>query len=561
MSTEGNPVGAPAGDEGGSGPSPAATVAAGAHSPRPQRSAGAALLVASGIFLSRVAGLARQRALAHYLGAGPAADAFAAALRIPNFLQNLFGEGALSASFVPVYAGLLARGDAERARRVASAVAALLALVTAVLVLAGMLAAPLLVDLIVGGFTGEKRELTIRLVRLLFPGVGTLVLSAWCLGVLSSHRRFFLSYVAPVLWNAAIIAALLLAGGRSVLPERIAFAAAWGAVAGSMLQLLVQLPLTLRLLGGLRPALWSGDQHVRTVVRNFAPATLSRGVVQVSAFVDSRLASLLPDGAVTVVANAQMIYTLPVSLFGMSISVAALTEMSREAGATSVEDAAVMTALRARLADSLASIAFLVVPSAVAFAAFGDVIAGALFQTGRFGRADVEWVWLVLAGSAIGLLASTLGRLYASTFFALRDTRTPLKFSIARIAFQIALAWVLALHAPRWLGLSPRWGGAGITAASGIAAWVEFALLRRALQRRIGTVPAARRRVLGLWGAAGAAALAGWGARYTVPVGRPIVAAVVVLGAFGLVYLGATVALGVPDARAFLRKVARRVRR
>lgn len=557
---EGSAVGAPAGDEGTVGPAPATTVAAGGRGPRRERSAGAALLIAGGIFLSRVAGLARQRALAHYLGAGPAADAFAAALRIPNFLQNLFGEGALSASFIPVYAGLLARGDEERARRVASTVAALLALTTAVLVLLGMLATPLLVDLIVGGFTGEKRALTIRLVRLLFPGVGVLVLSAWCLGVLSSHRRFFLSYVAPVLWNAAIIGALLLAGERSA-PERIAFAAAWGAVAGSALQLLVQVPSTLRLLGGLRPAIDAGDEHVRTVVRNFAPATLSRGIVQVSAFVDSRLASLLPDGAVTVVSNAQMIYTLPVSLFGMSVSAAQLTAMSRSAGATTGDDAAVAVRLRDLLADGLARIAFFVVPSAVAFAAFGDVIAGALFQTGRFGRTEVEWVWLVLAGSAVGLLASTLGRLYASTFFALRDTRTPLRFSIVRIALQVALAWLLALHAPGWFGLPRQWGGAGITAASGVAAWLEFALLRRALHARIGAVPASRSRVVGLWGAASLAALAGWGARYLAPAERPIVAAMVVLGAYGAVYLAATAAAGIPEARGLVDAVVRRVRR
>lgn len=528
---------------------------------RARRAPGAAALVAAGIFLSRIAGLVRQRALAHYLGTGPAADAFAAAMRIPNFLQNLFGEGALSASFIPVYAGLLGRGEDERARRVASAVGSLLALTTALLVLGGMLATPALVDVIVGGFEGEKRALTIRLVRLLFPGVGLLVLSAWCLGVLNSHRRFFLSYVAPVLWNVAIIVALVASGGRGVLPERIAFAAAWGAVAGSALQLLLQLPAALRLLGGFQAGFSLTDAHVRTVLRNFAPATLSRGVVQVSAFVDARIASMLPGGAVAVVANAQMIYTLPVSLFGMSISVAELTAMSREAGNHSGTEAEVAERLRTRLAAGLARIAFFVVPSAVAFLALGDVIAGALFQTGRYGRADVEWTWAVLAGSAVGLLASTLGRLYASALFALRDTRRPLYFSMARIALQIAIAWVLALHLPGWLGISPRWGGAGLTAASGIAGWVELVLLRGALRRRIGAAPTARWRNLVLWGAAAVAAAAAWGVRLVLPPLQPVWIAVVVLGTYGAVYLGATMALRIPEARALTDVVARRVRR
>jgi putative peptidoglycan lipid II flippase len=537
---------------------PAAAPAAAAPARRPPA---AAALVAAGIFLSRIAGLVRQRALAYYLGTGPAADAFAAAIRIPNFLQNLFGEGALSASFVPVYAGLLARGEEERARRVASAAGALLALVTATLVLLGMLATPALVDVIVGGFEGEKRALTIRLVRLLFPGVGLLVLAAWCLGVLNSHRRFFLSYAAPVIWNIAIIAALLGVGRLGVTPERIAFAAAWGAVAGSALQLALQLPAALRLLGGVRATLGLADEHVRTVLRNFAPATLSRGIVQVSAFVDARIASMLPGGAVAVVANAQMVYTLPVSLFGMSISVAELTAMSRDAGQAAGSEAAVAERLRTRLAAGLARIAFFVVPSAVAFVALGDVIAAALFQTGRYGRSDVEWTWAVLAGSAVGLLASTMGRLYASALFALRDTRTPLYFSIARITLQLLLAWVLALQLPVWLGIPTRWGGAGLTAASGIAGWVEFTLLRVALRRRIGAAPSVRRHNVLLWVAALVGASAAWGIRLLLPPLTPVWLAVLVLGTYGVAYLAATLVLRVPEARTLVDGVTRRLRR
>src|SRR5689334_15317824 len=195
----------------------------------PRRAAG---LVAAGILLSRVAGFVRQYVFAHYFGNGAAADAFNAALRIPNLLQNLFGEGVLSASFIPVYASLLGRGAIDEARRVANVVATLLAVATTVLVALGMLATPLLIDVIAPGFEGEKREATIRLVRLLFPGVGLLVLSAWCLGVLNSHRRFFLSYAAPVVWSGAMIVAMLLYGSQAVsyrLAEIVAVAATIGA--------------------------------------------------------------------------------------------------------------------------------------------------------------------------------------------------------------------------------------------------------------------------------------------------------------------------------------------
>ena len=168
-----------------------------------------AFLVGAGILISRILGLARQRIFAHYFGGQSAAgDAFAAAFRIPNFLQNVFGEGALSASFIPVYSKLLAQGDEKEAARVANAILGLLALVTSTIVLIGVLFTPYFIDVIALGFEGETRELAIRLARVLFPGAGLLVMSAWCLGVLNSHHRFFLSYTAPVVWNPAIITSL-----------------------------------------------------------------------------------------------------------------------------------------------------------------------------------------------------------------------------------------------------------------------------------------------------------------------------------------------------------------
>src|SRR5438067_9509474 len=149
-----------------------------AKAPRTGRSA---FFVAVGILLSRIIGLIRQRVFAHYFGLeSDAADAWSAGFRIPNFLQNLFGEGALSASFIPVYAGLLARGERREADRVAGAIAALLGLLVAVLVLIGVAATPLLIGAIAPGFHGEKRALTIEIVRILFPGAGLLVMSAWC---------------------------------------------------------------------------------------------------------------------------------------------------------------------------------------------------------------------------------------------------------------------------------------------------------------------------------------------------------------------------------------------
>src|SRR3954464_4211992 len=213
---------------------------------KPPVGRGAASMVAAGILLSRIAAVIRDPVFAHHLGNSDSADAFRAAFRIPNFLQNLFGEGVLSASFIPVYANLLAREASEEAGRVAGAIASLLALLTSLLVLVGVAITPWLIAVIAPGFGGDKRELTVVLVRVLFPGAGLLVFSAWCLGILNSHRKFFISYVAPVIWNAAIVVTLILFGKHSSQPE-LAVKVAWGSVVGSGLQFLVQVPLVLRL--------------------------------------------------------------------------------------------------------------------------------------------------------------------------------------------------------------------------------------------------------------------------------------------------------------------------
>ena len=515
-----------------------------------------ALLVATGILLSRIAGLIRDRVFAHYFGNSAAADAFRAAFRIPNLLQNLFGEGVLSASFIPVYARLLAHGDDAAAGRVAGAIVTLLALVVSVFVLVGILATPYLVDVIVPGFAGEKRALTIQLVKILFPGAGFLVLSAWCLGVLNSHGRFFASYAAPVLWNAAMIATLLGFGGsRGQFP--LAETLAWGSVAGSMLQVGIQLPSVLRLAKNLRFAFNVTLPAVRTVVRNFVPVFIGRGVVQISAYVDAFLASFLPTGAVAALSYAQALYTLPVSLFGMSVSAAELPAMSSARG-NSQEVAAY---LRQRLDTALARVAYFIIPSAVAFLALGDVIAAAIYQSGRFTHNDAIYVWGILAGAAIGLLASTLGRLYVSAYYALQDTRTPLYYAIIRIALGTGLGYACAIPLPAALGIDVRWGVAGLTFASSLAGWVEFAFLRSALNRRIGRTGLSSASLVKLWSAAVAGAFAAWAVKLTVGTQRPILAAVLVLIPYGLVYVGMTYGWRVPEAKSFLGRLARVVER
>ena len=326
---------------------------------------------------------------------------------------------------------------------------------------------------------------------------------------------------------------------------------AWGSVVGSALQVGVQLPVVLRLLRGLRLSFSYQTENVKTVVRNFFPVFIGRGVVQISAYVDALLASLLPTGAVAALAYAQTLYTLPVSLFGMSVSAAELPVMSGALG----DQAEVAKLLRARLDSGLRQIAFFVLPSVVAFLVLGDVIVAAIYQSGRFTRADVMYVWGILAGSTVGLLASTLGRLYSSTYYALRDTRTPLRFAIVRVMLTTVLGYIFALPLPRLLGIDVRWGVVGLTVSAGIASWIEFTLLRRSLNRRIGHTGVPLDFMSKLWAAGLTAGTAGWAVRHFLDRHSPIALAILVLVPYGIVYFAITSVLGVSEAQTFFRKL------
>jgi putative peptidoglycan lipid II flippase len=374
------------------------------------------------------------------------------------------------------------------------------------------------------------------------------------------------------MWNASMIAALVIFGGQATLP-RLAVILAWGSVAGSALQCAVQFPLVMRVAPDLRLSLdvvarglrTNGDMRtpVREIVRNFVPVFVSRGVVQISAYVDTLLASLLPTGAVAGLMNAQLLYTLPISLFGMSVSAAELPTLSAVTATAGISgtvwaDPAAADVLRRRLDAGLRQIAFFVVPSGLAFIALGDVIAAAVFETGRFGRADTLLVWAILASSAIGLLPSTLGRLYSSAYFALRDTRTPLNYALARVSLGIVAGYFFAIPLPRMLGIPGLWGAAGLAVSAGLAGWVEMLLLRRALNQRIGSTGVPGEYLAKLWGSATAAGAMAWTLKLTLPVWHPAVVAAIVLGAYGVGYLSLTLAFRVPEASAALNRVIRK---
>lgn len=550
----------------------------------PRRSGRSAALVALGILLSRLAGLARQKLFAHLMGSGLEAAAFSAATRIPNVLQNLLGEGVLSASFIPIYASLRAKGQLDEARRMAGAVFGLLALLVGVIVAVGLLGAPWLVAFIAPGYSGEAYELTVTLVRIIFPGTGVLVLSAWCLGILNSHKQFFLSYAAPVVWNGAIIAVLVFARGAP--GSEVITWVAWATVAGSVLQFLVQLPNVMKLLGQFNPRPSISLPSVVEVLRGFGPAVAARGVVQVSAYVDLALVTLVSVRAVSVLTYAQTIALLPISLFGMSIAAAELPEMSADA-VKSLEERS--KALQERLKAGLERMSFFVVPSAVAFLLLGDLLCGVLLESGRFTAKDSRLGWYLLLGSGVALLAQTSGRLFSSTLYALKDTKTPFRFAVIRVTLGVALGFVSVTYGAKVFGLPTDLAAVFLTLTTSVTAWLEMSLLKRAVAKQLGGVPSIAGRLVRLWVAAFVAAgvavgvkvaltahfgarpmaLEEWGGQVlpfplvpSLMVWRfdvsTLVTSVGLIGVYGAGYFVITTLMGIPQASAVLRRVLRR---
>ncbi|MBV8864814.1 MAG: murein biosynthesis integral membrane protein MurJ, partial [Acidobacteriaceae bacterium] len=433
----------------------------------------------------------------------------------------------------------------------------ILACVSSVIVLFGALTTPFLIDAIAPGFHGPDRALTIRLVRILFPAAGILVMGAWCLGVLNSHRKFLLSYSAPIAMNGTMVAALTLFG-RYLPQDQSAVVLAWACVLGSILQFFVQVPSVLRFLPAFRPLLDLGSQYVRTVLKNFGPVFASRGVVQISAYIDQIIASFLGPIAVSALSYGQFVALLPISLFSMSVSAAELPELSSALG-TQDEIAA---QLRKRLTAGLRRIAFFIVPSAVAFLINGDVIVAALYQGGRFHYEDARYVWSVLAGSAVGLLATSLGRLYSSVFYALHDTQTPLRFALVRVTLTTILGLLFAFSVPRWLGIAPKWGVAGLTVSAGIAGWVEFSLLRRALAVRIGRAELPASFTAKLWVTSLVAAMVGFALKSSLgapSIRHPLVLATFTIPLYCVIYFGGTALAGVSESKAYFTAALRRL--
>lgn len=545
-------------------------------SDRAASSARSASLVGAGIFLSRISGLIREIVLRALFGSTPVADAYGAALQLPKVLQNLLGEGSLSAAFVPVYAETLEDGTPEEAAKLRGAVLGLLATAVTALTLLIVVLAPWLAKLVLWGFAdGTKLDLTIRLTRVMAVGIGFIVLAAWCLGVLNAHRKFFLSYVTPVAWNLAIIIALLFGSITDRVDGDLAQLGAIGVAVGGLLQFLIQLPAVIKVAGAIRPSLAMAPP-VRTVLRRFVPAVAGRGVVTLSTYVDLALASLLASGAIALIGSAQTLYLLPISVFAMGVAAADLPELAREQSA--------LPLARQRIAVGTERILFFLIFSAIAYLTVGRLLVAALFQWVNFDQDDTITIWLILGGYALGLAPAGLSRLLQNASYAVGDVKGPARIALYRVILAVVVGVLLMFSLDR-IGVdggqlvdggdlpafSPvdsrlregtdfnRLGAVGLALGGSVAAWLEYALLRRRLLSSFGQLPVwpALRPLLP--GALAAFGVGGICALILTPL-PSLVAAPLALVASGLVYVLAARDQGAPTARQLTRLVAGRLR-
>ena len=497
---------------------------------------------------SRILGFARDMLIASRLGAGPVADAFFVALKLPNLFRRLFGEGAFNAAFVPAFAGTLATEGRAAAQALAERMAALMAIWLGTLVALGMVAMPWIMRGLAPGFLDDppKFALAVELTRITFPYLLFICLTALVAGVLNGLDRFAAAAAAPVFFNLISMATLLWLTPHVATPGH---ALAWGVTASGVVQLGLVLWAAARAgmaLNILKPPALSPE--VRLVLKRMIPGVIGAGVVQLNLAVDIVIASLLPSGAVSFLYYADRVAQLPLGVIGAAVGTALLPLLSRQlrAGQTLSAHRSMNRAIELSL--------LLTIPAAAGLAAAATPIIAALFQRGAFGAPETAASAQALIAYAAGLPAFVLIKVFAPAFFARGDTATPVKLGLVAVALNLAFNLVL---------MGPL-QHAGVALSTSLSAWVNVAMLAVVLVRRRQLRFDRRvrrllpRLLLATAIMAAVVVAAGWAMPpATTAIARAVVAAVVI-GAGGLVFAGAATALGALRPREMLAMLRRR---
>ncbi|UFN49472.1 murein biosynthesis integral membrane protein MurJ [Roseomonas sp. OT10] len=496
---------------------------------------------------SRILGFARDMLVAAMMGAGPVADAFFVALKLPNLFRRLFGEGAFNAAFVPAFAATLAGDGPAAARQLAERMASLMAIWLTGLTVLGLVFMPQVLAVLAPGFGDDPLRWTyaVEMTRITFPYLLFICLTALVSGVLNGLGRFGAAAAAPVLFNVFAMAALL---GLTPHVSTPGHAQSWGVMLSGIAQLALVWIAAARAGMPLYPRLPRLDPGVRAVLRRMVPGVLGAGVTQLNLAVDVIIASLLPAGAVSYLYYADRVAQLPLGVVGAAVGTALLPLLARQFRAR--QPLSAHRTLNRALEFSLA----LTLPAAVAQWIAADAIVTALFQRGAFGAEAARATADALAAYSLGLPAFVLVKAFAPCFFARGDTATPVRIGIGVVVLNLLLNLLLTQFLAH----------VGIALATGIAAWVNVAVLAMLLHRR-GAWRADRRLRQALprmllanllmaavvWAAELALFRTGW-----LPGGRLASLALLIMAGMGT-YFGAAHWLGALDLRE-LRRLRRR---
>ena len=409
--------------------------------------------------VSRVSGFVRDVIMAAVLGAGPAADAFFVAFRLPNHFRAIFAEGAFAAAFVPAYARTLQQAGIDPAKLFADRIAAALIAINLALLAIALLFTPWVVAVLAPGLVDDpaRFDLAVALTRITFPYLALVSLETLLAGVLNANGRFAAAAGAPVLLNISLVATLLLAPYF----HSAGYAAAWGVlIAGVAQVVLVGVDAELRGVG-IRFRMPRLDDTTRKFLKALGPAIIGAGGVQLALFADTLIASFLPAGSLSALYYADRINQLPIGVVGIAVGTVLLPEMSRRLAAGDTRGAALAQARGIQLA------LLLTVPCVAGAIAIPDLIMRALFARGAFTVADAEAAGATLAAYAVGLLPFVMLRSFTAPFYARGDTATPVKAALLAAAVNIALKVVL---------MGPL-AQVGLALATSVGAWIYLGLL------------------------------------------------------------------------------------
>lgn len=434
----------------------------------------AAATVMAAFFIGNLTGLLRQILVAQAFGTGAEMEAFNAANRVAETLFNLVAGGALASAFIPTFSGLLAKNEKARAWQLASAIANLVLVVLILLTATTYLFAPQVVRYVLApGFRSDalKEATTIYLLRLMLPSAILFALSGLVMGILNSHQVFLIPALTPSMYQLGMIFGVL-----ALSPKLGIAGLGWGVLIGAALHLCLQLPTLWRLKGQYFPKLALDMPEVCEVIRLFAPRLLGVAVVQLNFWVNTRIASQQPEGSVTGVVLAFALMLMPQAAIAQSVAIVALPTLSAHFALGRLDE------LRSTLVNGLRGVLFLAIPASVGLILLRKPIVAMLYQRGAFDERSTEFVSWALLWYASGLVGHSLVEVFARSFYAMHDTRTPVWVGSVAMGLNVAFSYLFSSLFQR-LGWLPH---GGLALANTTATYLEALGLYWIMRRRLG---------------------------------------------------------------------------